>query len=129
MRTDTSWRAGSPRAFIASVGPQPRRLGLAGAWGQQRHGCIVSEYCLPRQHMPSDGRRQRLQQCRGFTDPIRQRRAIQIEPFAGEDLALPIKRQMVGILVDQHMRQQTWTRTPALDRARGQRRPGEAIAA
>ena len=71
--------------------------------------------------MPSDGIGQWLQQCRGFADPAGQRRAIQIEPFAVEDLALTVKRQMVGILVDQHMRQQTRTGAPALDGARGQR--------
>jgi len=59
----------------------------------------------------------------------RQRRAIQIEPVALEDLAFAAEWQMVGILVDQHMRQEPGAGTSTLDRQRRQRGLGEAIAA
>ena len=61
------WRGWRP------VGPQPRRLGLAVAWGQHRDRGVVDKDRAPRQHMPPNGLSQRLQQCSGFADPIRQR--------------------------------------------------------
>ena len=70
-----------------------------------------------------------LQQCRGFADPVGQRRAIQINAFAVEDLALPIQRQVIGVFVDQHMSKKARTWAPTLYRARGQQCLGEAIAA
>ena len=50
--------------------------------------------------MSPDGVRQRLQQCRGFADPIRQVCAIQINAFPTEDLALAIQRQVIRVFVD-----------------------------
>ena len=79
--------------------------------------------------MPPDGVRQRRQQGGGFADPVGQRRAIQIEALAIKDLALAVEWQMVGIFVDQHMRQQPGTGTPTLDRPGRQRCLREAIAA
>ena len=90
---------------------------------------IVGKDRLPRQHMPPAGVGQRRQQSGGFADPVGQCRAIQIETVAPEDLALAIQRQVIGVFVDQHMREQTRARTPALDRARWQPGLAEAIAA
>ncbi len=78
--------------------------------------------------MPRDGVRQRLKQGGGFTDPVRQGRAFQIDPLSVEDLALPIKRQMIRIYVDQHMRQKAGTGSAALDRSRRQRRLSDPLA-
>ena len=47
---------------------------------------------------------QRAQVPDRMTDPVCQRRPVQIEALAGVNLRLAIQRQMVGIFVDQHMR-------------------------
>ena len=90
----------APWTFIPAVGPKPRGLGPSGPGGQHRDRSVVGKNRLRRQHMPPNGVRERLQQCRGFANPIRQGRAFQIKAFAADDLALAIQRQMVGILVD-----------------------------
>ena len=123
------WDGAAPRAFIPAVGPKAGGLGLASARRQHRDRGVVGKDRLPRQNMPPDGVGQRFQQGGGFADPIRQRRAIQIEPIALEDLALAVEWQMVGILVDQNMRQQPGAGTSTLDRPRRQRCLREAIAA
>ena len=79
--------------------------------------------------MPPDCVRERRKQGGGFAHPIRQRRAIQIEPVALEDLTLAVERQMIGIFVDQHMGQQAGSGSATLDRAAWQRGLREAIAA
>jgi hypothetical protein len=79
--------------------------------------------------MPTDGIGQRFQQGGGLADPVGQRRAIQIKTVALEDLALAVKRKMIGVFVDQNMGKKARTRTPALDGARWQRSLREAIAA
>ena len=65
----------------------------------------------------------------GAADPVGQGGAVEIEPFAVEDLALAVEGQMVGILADQHMGQKARPRAAALDRARGQRGLDEPFAA
>lgn len=65
--------------------------------------------------MAADGICEGFQQGGGFADPVGQRRAVEVQPFAVEDLALPVKRQMVGILADQHMGQQARTGAATFD--------------
>ena len=113
------WRGAAPGAFVAGIGPEPCRLGLAGAGRQHADRRVVGEDRLGRQDMAPDGICEGFQQGGGFADPVGQRRAVQVEPFAVEDLALPVKWKMIGILADQHMGQETWPRAAALDGARG----------
>jgi hypothetical protein len=40
----------------------------------------------------------------GCPHPIGERAAVQVDPGASQDLALPIQRQMFRELADQHMR-------------------------
>jgi hypothetical protein len=47
---------------------------------------------------------QRAQMPGSVTNPIRQRRAIQINALAGVNLSLPVQRQMVGIFGHQNLR-------------------------
>ncbi len=74
-----------------------------------------------------DGVGQWFQQGGGFTDPVRQRRAVDIKAFAVEDLALAIQRKVIRVFVDQNMGEKARTGTPAFDRAAWQRGLGEAI--
>ena len=141
------WDGAPPGALVPTVSPKACRLGLAGApltktGGEHRDRGIVGKDRLPRQHMPPPSRRlhaiaframdgvcERLQQSGGFAHPIRQRRAVDVEPVALEDLALAVKRQVIGILIDQHMGEKTRSRPAPFDRAAWQRGLGEAIAA
>ena len=58
----------------------------------------------------------------GAPDPVREGRAIELDALAGVDLALPIERQVVGVLRDQHMGDERLGRQPALDQSRRCRR-------
>ncbi len=113
-------RLTSPRAFIAHVSPKSRGLGFAGAWGQHLYRRIIGKQGRSRQNMPRDGVRQRLKQGGGFTNPVRQGGAVQIDPLAPEYLTLPVQRRMIAILRNQHMGQKPGAGTTALDRARWQ---------
>ena len=79
--------------------------------------------------MPADGLGQRFQEAGGLADPAGQRRASDVEAVAGEDLALPVERQVVGILADEDMGQEAGAGPTLLDRARGQRHLMDALAA
>jgi hypothetical protein len=65
--------------------------------------------------MAPNGIGERFQQGRGFADPVSQCRAIQIETFTVEDLALTIERQVVRELADQNMGQQARTGAATFD--------------
>ena len=123
------WRGAAPRPFVAGIGPEPCRLGLSGAGRQHADGRVVGEDRLGRQDMAADGIGQGFQQGRALADPVGQCRAIQIEAFAAEDLALAIQRKMISVFADQHMGQQARTWAAALDGARRKRRLDEAFAA
>lgn len=62
-----------------------------------------------------------FQQGRGFADSVSQRGPVKIKAFAIEDLALAVKRQVIGIFSDQNLRQQARPRAATLDGPRGQR--------
>jgi hypothetical protein len=63
-----------------------------------------------------------LRQAANLTDHIGQRRAAEIDIFAGVNLSLAVQWQMVAILCHQHMRQQTCSGATAADRQAGSRR-------
>ncbi len=88
----------SPRAFVPHVSPKPRGFGFAGTRVKQLDRRIISKDGLSVQNMPPDGIGQRLQQVRGFANPIGQCGTIKIDALALEDLRLPIERRVVRIL-------------------------------
>ena len=87
----------APGALVAAIGPKPCRLGLACSRRLHRDRRVVGEDRLSRQHMSPDGISQRFQKGGRLAHPVRQRRAIQIETFTLEYLALAIERQMIGV--------------------------------
>jgi hypothetical protein len=123
------WRLAAPWAFITGIGPEPGRLGFAGAWCEHADRGVVGKDCFGRQDMAADGIGKGLKQSRRFANPVGQGGAIQIEPFAVKDLALSVKRQVISIFADQHVGQETRSGAATLDRARRQRRLHEAFAA
>ena len=60
----------------------------------------------------------RPQQEGGAADPVGQGRAIELDALARIDLRLPIERQMIGVLGDQHLRDRRLGRQAALDQPR-----------
>src|SRR5258708_28173241 len=52
---------------------------------------------------------QRFQPPTGAAHPVRERRAIDLDPVPGEDLALPVKRKVIAVLGDQDMSEKTGT--------------------
>jgi hypothetical protein len=56
--------------------------------------------------MPPEDFHQRIQHPAGAADPVRHRRAVQVNALAGVDFALPVQGQMIGILGDKDVRQQ-----------------------
>ena len=54
-------------------------------------------------NMPRDTIDRAIQRGAGGADPIGQRRALQIDPIALEDLGLSVKWKVVGVFTDQHM--------------------------
>jgi hypothetical protein len=63
----------------------------------------------------------RPQQPCGPPDPIRQGRAIEVDPLAGVDLGLPVERKVIGVFGDQDLRDRRLGRQVALDQP-GRRR-------
>jgi hypothetical protein len=61
----------------------------------------------------------------GAADPVGQGRAIELDALAGIDLRLAVKRQMVGVLGDDHLRHQRLGRQAALDQPLRRRHLGD----
>jgi Mg-chelatase subunit ChlD len=62
-------------------------------------------------------------------DPVGQGRDVDLDALAGIDRALPVQRQVVPVLGDQHQRQQVGAGTAAGDRVGRCRRLGDRLAA
>src|SRR5882757_4371984 len=52
---------------------------------------------------------QRLQPPTSAAHPVREGRAIDLDPVPGEDLALPVQRKVIAVLGDQDMSEKTGT--------------------
>ena len=104
-----------PGTVVDSIAPQPSGLGAAAAWIQHRQGRVVGNHFRRGQNRAQDQLIQRLQPPAGTSDPVAQGGTIQFDALAREDLRLAIQRKVVGIFVDQHVRQQRLGRQPAVD--------------
>lgn len=107
-----------PLTFVPNITPEPGRFGLCGFGAHlQFDRGIVCKQDWPRPHQFADVLGQRLQQGRCAPDPVAERGAVQINPFAGVDLGSSVKWQMIAIFADQHVRQEAGSGSPALDQA------------
>jgi hypothetical protein len=116
------------RTIIADIGPQASRLGLALARRQHRHRRVVGVQFAGGRHVATHRFHQRFQQPTACAYPVGHRRALQFHTLTRVDLRLPIKRLMITVLRDQHMRQQSRPRQAALDRATWRFRLHDAVA-
>ncbi len=105
-------------AVVAHVYPQPTSAGLAMARRQHRHGRVVGMQLARLQRLLRQRLDQRLQQGACAADPVRQGRALQLNAFTGVDRALPVQRQMIGILGHQDVGEQARACHTARDRPR-----------
>ena len=80
------------------------------------------------EHMPAQGIDQRPQQGARLSDPVGERRAVEIDPVACVDLALAVQRQVIDVFRDQHMRQEAGTRQSSGDRSARRRRLHDLLA-
>ena len=105
------WGQGSHSACRMGWGQGPPSACRMG-WGQDRHGGVVTMDALGRQHVGTDQRDEGRQGRGARADPIGERRHIQLDPLAGERLALPVQWQVLAELRLQDRRQQLRPGTP-----------------
>ena len=72
-------------------------------------------HALRRHDMRADRIDQETHQPRRLPDPVRQGRAVEVDPVAGVDLSLAIQREMIAVFRHQHMRQKPGTGHATMD--------------
>jgi hypothetical protein len=109
----------APGAIIDGVGPQASGLGPAAARVEHRQRRVVGEELGRGEDALEQALVQGLQPPAGAADPVRQRRAVELDAVAGEDLRLAVQGPVVRVLVDQHLGDQRLAGHAAVDRALG----------
>ena len=100
--------------IVPDIGPQPPGPGLS--LGQNPNGGVVGVDALGRKHLRPDQKDEWHQgRCRR-TDPVGQRRDIEIDTLACIDGALAVERQVKAIFGEQDVCQQAGSGTSARDR-------------
>ena len=98
-------------------------LGLAVSRGQILDRGFVDRHVAAGHDAGADGFVNRFQPVDGQFHPAGQRLPGQLHPVAaGEDLFLPMEREVVAVFADEEVREQTGRGQPAFPQARGQRR-------
>jgi hypothetical protein len=106
----------TPRPIVDRIAPQPPGLGASPSGVQHRQRRVIGEHLGRTQHGAEQQFVQRRQPPAGTADPVTQRGPIQRDALSGEDLRLPVQREMVGVFADQHVRQHRLGRHAAVDR-------------
>ena len=91
------------RGVVAHVGPQSAggTLVLREHW----HRRVVGVDAFSGQHVLFDFLDQRRKRCRARTNPIGQRRDVEVDAFLRVDVALAIERKVGAVLGKQNVRQ------------------------
>jgi hypothetical protein len=93
----------APGPVVPCIDPEPPSAGPATAGIEHWQYGIIGKDPIRRHHMIGDPVPDRGEPPGSARHPVRQRRAVQRDPLAGEDLALPVKRQVIAIFADQDM--------------------------
>ena len=109
----------APGPVIDRVAPQPPRLGPSAAGIEHRQRRVVGEHLRRRQHRAEHQLVERRQPPARPPDPVRQRRAVQLDALSLQHLHLAIQRQGIRELADHHVRDQRLGRHAAVDGAVG----------
>ena len=119
----------APGPVVARERPEPAGLGAAAARIEHRGAGLVGEEpgrCLQDLDQPG---MDRAELARRMADPVGERRAVERQPLAGEDLRLAVERQVVGVFADEHMRDHRLGRQPSGDQPGRGRRLHDALGA
>jgi hypothetical protein len=111
----------SCRPVIAHVRPQPAGLGPPAPRIEHRHWGVIGMQLPRRHHIAGQRLEQRIDQPETPAYPFGHRRTLELYAFASVDLRLAIQRQVIGILRNQDVGEQSRAGETALDRARGRR--------
>jgi hypothetical protein len=117
------------RPNIAYTRPQPPLLGESAAWAEHRRRGVITLDLVGEQHVSVDRRDQGLEQRAGYSTPVRQGGAVQIDAFARDDLTLSIQQKMIRVLGRQYMGEQSGAGQSALDRPARRTRLHDLLAA
>ena len=90
-------RRATERPIVTDIDPQPPGFGSSEPRRKHRDCRVVAMDLLGCKHVVADALDDRLQQPDCLADPVAQGRAVEIEPVASVDFALPVERQMIGI--------------------------------
>ena len=118
LRMPTRIRTAAPRPVVAGNGPEVALLGFASSRIEHRTARLVAEQLRRAPEVREQMIVQRLQLGRRRADPLRQRRALDADALAGQDLRLAIERQVIGIFAHDHVGDERFGRQSALDQPR-----------
>src|SRR6202000_1399642 len=88
----------------------------AAAGEKSRHRGVIAVDLVSAECVAADRLHQGLQQCTRPANPVGEGRAVKIDPLAGIDLALAVKRKMIAVLGDQHVCKEPWAGEATLNR-------------
>src|ERR1700712_3189704 len=89
------WIRTAARLVIADISPQASRFGLASTGSQHRDRRVIRMQLLGAHDIVTQSTQQRFHQSADRADPLGQRRPVELDSFAGIDLALTIQRDMI----------------------------------
>ena len=104
------------RAIVPNIRPEPCRLGSAFAGREDRQWGVIGMKLGTTQHIAPDRFDQWREQFMAMPHPVSEQRAIQIQAATRINGTLPVERQVIAELADQHVGQQgragdaTWNR-------------------
>lgn len=97
-------RTATPRSIITGQGPEVSGLGLAGARIENWRTSLVHEQLRRPLQVGDESVEDRAKFECCPADPVGKSGSIKVDALSAHDLSLPIKRQVIGVFGDQHMR-------------------------
>ena len=104
---------------VAHVHPEPPLAGLGAVAIEHRHDGVVGVDDLAREHAGLEVLVERREQVGRGGDPVAQGLARERDAVAGEDLALAVEREVIGVLRGDDLGEQPGAGAALLDRRRG----------
>ena len=105
----------TPWSVIAGIGPDLAGLRSLPSRLEHRRGGLIGKQSLGSSQSLEDVVAQGAQIPRCASDPVCKGGAVKLDALPGIDLRLPVERQVIGILGDQHLRDQRFGGDAAFD--------------
>ena len=115
--SDAGWVGAAPWPIITSVGPKLADLGAPTAGIEHRRRGLVGEQLGRGLQRREQALMHRPQQEGRTADPIRQRRAVELDTLPGVNLRLAVQWKVIGVFGDQDLRHRGLGRQSALDQS------------